>query len=646
MWRFQTRPPRLPHGQLCIRRLHVHSTLSATSTPVLADRPYFKWYACGPTVYADAHVGHGRTYVALDMLRRLTEHLTATPVVFQMGITDVDDKIIAAAAAAKKDPASFARKYEARFMVDMGALGVRPPSLCTRVTDHIPQIISYIDTIIRHGLAYAAADGVYFDVAAMGSRYGKLRPSAHHGELAPPDSADGLVSQTYEHAKRDRRDFALWKLSAPSSSTDRTAEWDSPWGRGRPGWHIECSAMTHAALGQHLDFHAGGVDLAFPHHCNEIAQAEAHAGTCAAVGQLAEPWVRHWLHTGHVHIDGRKMSKSLKNFITVRAMLMDLCHPTSAAPQRLAAAGMAEVDADISALPAAQLQDAADAFRYLVATHHYRADFTYSEGRVRHAQQQVRHKADLLLRSLPRAMEGLPAAFHATAAPSDSVAASWSADDWAIYEAFAEGFHRARSDGPNSLSTSAPPSPAGGAVDSALRSDFDIPAALKRVGELERLLETYITGRSPSATDATAHAQREVMVACGLPLARFYDTLGFTFGRRALRVLQGYESGSAVSKTGEGSVEELADASCSALLAAQPVARAFADFRATVRSTLRELLVKNKTDSVAGRTERQEALVAALRCCDEARDSTFPQLGWTLRDGADGKPILAPKVQE
>jgi cysteinyl-tRNA synthetase len=613
---------------------------------VLADRPYLKWYACGPTVYADAHVGHGRTYVALDMLRRLTEQLTATPVVFQMGITDVDDKILAAAAAEKTDPTSFARKYEARFMLDMAALGVRPPSLCTRVTDHIPQIITYIDTILRHGLAYAAVDGVYFDVAAMGSRYGKLRPSAHHGELAPPSSADGLVRQTHGHAKRDRRDFALWKLSAPSSSTDRTAEWDSPWGRGRPGWHIECSAMTHAALGQHLDFHAGGIDLAFPHHCNEIAQAEAHASSCAAVVEPEEPWVRHWLHTGHVHIDGRKMSKSLKNFITVREMLLDLCCPASAAPQRVAAAGMTEVDADISALPAGQLQDAADAFRFLVAAHHYREDFTYSKGRMRHAQQQVRQKADLLLRLLPRALEGFSEKSRATATLPDSVAASWSADDWATYEVFAEAFHRARSDGSDSLSTSTSTPPARGAVDRALRADFDIPAALKRVGELERLLEIYLADRLPGATDATAHAQRDVLVACGLHLARFYDTLGFTFGRRAVRLLQGCESGYAINTTGEGKPVELADSGGSALLAAQPVAQAFADFRAMVRSTLRELLAKNKVDGVAGRTERQEALVAALRCCDEARDSTFPRLGWTLRDGADGKATLAQKVQE
>lgn len=203
----------------------------------------------------------------------------------------------------------------------MTALGVHPPDMVVRVTEHMQGIVDYIQGILDNGMAYETPDGVWFDTKAFGPLYGccfRVRPGSEEAE--PDPAATGGAH------KRSTADFALWKAAKPGEPT-----WESPWGPGRPGWHIECSAMTHSVFGTSLVLHSGGVDLMFPHHANEVAQCEAHnqpQHSHAAVDDAhgySSTWVRRFIHTGHLHIDGRKMSKSLKNFITVR-QLLQVCY--------------------------------------------------------------------------------------------------------------------------------------------------------------------------------------------------------------------------------------------------------------------------------------------------------------------------------
>lgn len=195
------------------------------------------WYSCGPTVYDHAHIGHARTYICTDIIRRILTDILGVPVLFAMGITDIDDKIIDKAICmglmGKNGCEKVARPLEDEFFRDLDALHVRRPDMVLRVSEHIPEIVSYIETIIGNGGAYTSTDGVYFDTTKHGARYGKL------GQGMATDEASSTST------KRDNRDFALWKLS----KSEAEPGWDSPWGRGRPGWHIECSAMTHAVFG-------------------------------------------------------------------------------------------------------------------------------------------------------------------------------------------------------------------------------------------------------------------------------------------------------------------------------------------------------------------------------------------------------------
>ncbi|KAG5188094.1 putative cysteinyltRNA synthetase [Tribonema minus] len=334
-------------------RLHTSLTGDLEQLPPPSRGP-LKWYNCGPTVYDAAHLGHARTYVSLDVLRRLLTDHFGYRILYAMGVTDVDDKIIAraregGATGADWGPyASLARRWEASFMEDMDTLGVQRPDAVLRVTEHMDAIHDYVERLLHLGAAYKVEGpqgGVYFSVTSLGAGYGKLGNSGTVEVDASAPAVPASSAAPTESAKRDPADFALWKAAKEGEPS-----WDSPFGRGRPGWHIECSAMTHALFGSDLDVHTGGIDLKFPHHTNEIAQCDAHAsrGLCCApppspphTGTAAEPpntrgiigapnpdarsggqqggeWCRHWLHTGHVHIEGLKMSKSLKNFITVK----------------------------------------------------------------------------------------------------------------------------------------------------------------------------------------------------------------------------------------------------------------------------------------------------------------------------------------
>ncbi|XP_003743752.1 cysteine--tRNA ligase, cytoplasmic [Galendromus occidentalis] len=352
------------------------------------------WYNCGPTVYDASHMGHARSYISFDIIRRVLSSYFGYDVFYVMNITDIDDKIIRRARqnflfeqyraapnssstvvgdgkiaveklrqkilqeedkdkkamlerlvsaadealanpadetalwTALKDPLAdwldskmgstvtdhsifnkLSRHFEEEYFADMKALNVLPPDVVTRVSEYVPEIVEYVEKIIAQGFAYEYQGSVYFDTnkfdKSNGHFYAKLLPEAFGDEKALQEGEGDLCQGAQ---KKSASDFALWKASKPGEP-----EWDSPWGKGRPGWHIECSVMASALLGESMDIHSGGYDLKFPHHDNEIAQSEAYFGN--------DNWVRYFLHSGHLTISGCKMSKSLKNFVSIKDAL-------------------------------------------------------------------------------------------------------------------------------------------------------------------------------------------------------------------------------------------------------------------------------------------------------------------------------------
>ncbi|MEM0987101.1 MAG: cysteine--tRNA ligase [Pseudomonadota bacterium] len=252
-------------------------------------------YVCGPTVYNYAHIGNARPAVVFDVLFRLLRRTYGEDaVVYARNITDIEDKIIARATEENVALSEITRKYADIYNADLAALNVLPPTIEPWATQHMQGMIEMTSQLVEKGHAYRADDGVYFHVPSM-EGYGKLSGRSLEDNAAGARVAVG-------DAKKDPADFALWKLAKPGEPDDAT--WDSPWGPGRPGWHIECSAMAAAHLGETIDIHAGGIDLQFPHHENEIAQSECAHGV---------PMARYWLHNGFLDMDGEKMSKSLGN---------------------------------------------------------------------------------------------------------------------------------------------------------------------------------------------------------------------------------------------------------------------------------------------------------------------------------------------
>ena len=267
-------------------------------------------YCCGPTVYDVAHIGNWRTFVFADLVRRYLE-FKGYAVQHVMNITDVDDKIIQRVRESKLPLREFTGKFERTFFDDLKTLNCRSPHQTPRATEHIPDIIALIEKLMGRGLAYKTADGsVYFSIE-------KYRGcGCHYGQLVKLNFDEMRVGERVrsdEYAKEAVADFALWKARTPE---DGEVFWPSPWGEGRPGWHIECSAMSMKLLGPSFDLHLGGEDLMFPHHEDEIAQSEG-----AAVQSQGQPFVRHWLHGAHLLVEGKKMSKSLGNFFTLRDLL-------------------------------------------------------------------------------------------------------------------------------------------------------------------------------------------------------------------------------------------------------------------------------------------------------------------------------------
>jgi len=304
-------------------------------------------YVCGPTVYDMSHVGHARVYVTFDVVARFLRH-AGYKVTYVRNFTDVDDKIIKRANEKGVKSTEISERYIAEFLADMGALGVERPTVEPKVTEHIPEIIALIQRIGANGKAYESGGDVYFSVRSFDG-YCKL-------SKRNLDELEAGARVEPGDRKKDPLDFALWKAAKPGEP-----EWDSPWGKGRPGWHIECSAMSAKYLGDTFDIHAGGKDLIFPHHENEIAQSEAASG---------KPFARVWMHNGFVQIDNEKMSKSLGNFFTIRDVLEKV---------------------------------EAEALRYFLLGTHYRNPINFSDVALADAERRV----DYLYETLAKADEKL-----------------------------------------------------------------------------------------------------------------------------------------------------------------------------------------------------------------------------------------------
>src|SRR3989440_616376 len=288
--------------------LRLYNTMSAK---VEEFRPLqnneVRMYSCGPTVYDYGHIGNFRTFVAVDILRRFFRQ-SGYKLRHAMNITDVDDKIIRNSAHEGVSVKQYTAKYEKAFLEDSATLNIEHPIL-TRATDHILQMAEFIAKLEQKGFAYRTEDGSYYFRIAKFPGYGKLSKKDFAG------MEDGARVDVDEYEKDNARDFALWK--APKKGE---ASWESPIGRGRPGWHIECSVMSMLELGESFDLHAGGEDLIFPHHENEIAQSEALTG---------KPFAHFWFHARFLLVEGEKMSKSLGNFFTLRDLVLKGHKPSS-----------------------------------------------------------------------------------------------------------------------------------------------------------------------------------------------------------------------------------------------------------------------------------------------------------------------------
>ena len=278
--------------------LKLYNTLSRQVEEFVPQNPALvTMYACGPTVYDRAHIGNLRTFVFYDIVQRVLKY-NGFELRTVENITDIDDKIIKRAKEKDTTIEQIAKEYTLFFLEDIEKLNIEKPLFQPRATEYIKKMIEYVQDLIRKGFAYKEEDGsVYFDISKFGS-YGRLS-GVEKRELKA-----GARVLSDEYTKDDAQDFALWKAVGKDEEG-----WDSPWGRGRPGWHIECSVMSRELLGNKLDLHLGGVDLIFPHHENEIAQSEAKTGE--------SPFVKYWIHAAHILVNGKKMSKSLHNFLTL-----------------------------------------------------------------------------------------------------------------------------------------------------------------------------------------------------------------------------------------------------------------------------------------------------------------------------------------
>jgi len=318
--------------------LKVYNTLTRKLEPFEPlEEGRVRVYGCGPTIYDFAHIGNYRSFLFYDLVHRYLEWL-GYDVRFVMNLTDVDDRTIKGAAARGVSLREHTEPFGETFLADARALGILPADTYPKATEYVEPMIGFVERLIASGHAYQADDGaVYFSISKFPG-YGKLKGI----DITSLKVGARVAQDDYE--KEDARDFALWK-AASEVDEDAGAAWDSPWGRGRPGWHLECSVMSVTELGETLDIHLGGEDLVFPHHENEIAQSEAATG---------KPFVRYWLHVKHLLVEGKKMSKSLGNFITLRELLDRGYGPASIRHQLIGAQYRRELNFTLEGLDASR----------------------------------------------------------------------------------------------------------------------------------------------------------------------------------------------------------------------------------------------------------------------------------------------------
>ena len=314
--------------------IRIYNTLSRSKEELITLQPgKVRMYLCGPTVYDYFHIGNARPFILYDVFRRYLKY-RGWDVKFIMNITDIDDKIISKSIEEKIPASEVARKYTEAFFEDLKKLGIESADEYPKATETIPEIIKLIEQLIDKGMAYSVNGDVFYSVRDF-QGYGKLSGKK-------TDELKSGARVEIDEKKKDPLDFSLWKAAKPGEPS-----WESPWGKGRPGWHIECSVMSMKYLGETIDIHAGGADLIFPHHENEIAQSE---------GATGKPFVKYWMHNGFLNIDGEKMSKSLGNFFTART-IMEKYHPA--------------------------------VIRIFFLLKHYRSPISFSEDRIREAGQAL-----------------------------------------------------------------------------------------------------------------------------------------------------------------------------------------------------------------------------------------------------------------
>jgi cysteinyl-tRNA synthetase len=348
--------------------MQVYNTLSRQKEEFAPLKPNkVNMYVCGVTVYDYCHLGHARAYIVFDMIRRYLLH-QGYKVNYIQNFTDIDDKIIRKANESGLDPQAITEKFIQEYFTDFDRLGILRATDYPKATEHITDIVALIETLVQKGHAYAVNGDVYYDVTSF-PRYGKLS-----GRKFEDNEAGARVA--VDDAKKNPLDFALWKAAKAGEPA-----WSSPWGKGRPGWHIECSVMSMKKLGQSFDIHGGGQDLIFPHHENEIAQSE---------GATGQPYVKYWLHNGFVNINEEKMSKSLGNFFTIRDILQKY------APETL---------------------------RFFVLSTHYRSPINFSEEQLIEAQKGLDRLYQAVWENLPD-----------SSAPLDVRAADAAKNNYSSYE--------------------------------------------------------------------------------------------------------------------------------------------------------------------------------------------------------------------
>lgn len=476
-----------------------------------------RWYSCGPTVYDSSHLGHARTYVCTDIIRRVLSDHFHIPVHFALGITDVDDKIINRAKESGytdwKGMKEFAKQFEESFFDDMNALGVERPHAILRVTDHMEEIEDFVDTLQEKQYAYHGSDGVWFDVRKVEDTYGAL------GNV-PPVNEEAQEDESVESGagKKFPRDFSLWKAAKPGEpyyDSDKL-------GAGRPGWHIECSAIVNSYFGSHIDIHSGGTDLKFPHHTNEIAQSEAYLEATGKRAAAGLPWCGTWLHTGHLYIDGLKMSKSLKNFISIREYL----------------------DGDYSAYPA-------EDFRLFCLQHKYHSSLHFSKDRI-HQAAALREKVRGFLH---RCDEAITTSTQANGCSSGIDAGGVGDDEEASAKI---------------LSLTKAHLSAKTGISKALANDFDTPSALQHITALMGEASSYLQYLERAGGGASAPSSAiDPLRMAARQVATFFKTVGLDFASSA---------GSAAGREGHGHGNTGADADAM-------VMEALVAFRSKVRAS-------------------------------------------------------------